>query len=165
MTNPYIEYYRNQAGSGVTVYEGLQYQRGHGFFGTLFSNVIKPLTKYFGKRALETGVKVGSDVLEGEDFKDSLKKNFKLTGNRVLDDGVEKLKKFTQSGSGRRRRRRKPKLVAMLKKLHIKGKKKKSKSFKKKLSKKTKQKKSKKPKVSKKRKKSKKRSKNSFKLF
>ena len=101
--NPYIDYYKNQAGSGMTVYEGLQYQRGHGFFGSLFSNIIKPLGKWLLPKALSTGVRVGNDLLKGEKMKDSLKRNLKITGEEMLDDGLERAKKFVQTGKGRRR--------------------------------------------------------------
>ena len=136
MASQYDEYYVNQAGSGLTAYHGLQYQRGHGFFGTLFSSIIKPLGKYLGKQALNTGVKLGSDFLSGENFKDSFKKNIKLTGEKILDDGYSRAKKFAQSGKGRkRRRRRKPKKVdksiIKVKKSNKKRRKRKTKSVKK----------------------------------
>lgn len=112
MTNPYLEYYSNQAGSGLSAFEGLQYQRGHGFFGTIFQNIIKPLGKYLGRQALTTGVNVGNDILEGENFKDSIIKNSKMTSKKMLFDGVKKAQKLAQSGAGRRRRRRnKKKLI------------------------------------------------------
>ena len=50
MTNPYIDYYTNQAGSGLTGFQGYKYQRGHGFFSSLFRNILVPLVKYFGKK-------------------------------------------------------------------------------------------------------------------
>ena len=96
-------------GYGLPVYEGLQYQRGHGFFGSLFTNIIKPLGKYLGKHLLSTGVKVGKEVLSGEDLKTSLKKNFKETTSNVLDEGYGHLKK--QAGFGKRRMRRRKKKV------------------------------------------------------
>ena len=104
--NPYAEYYRNQAGSGLTKYEGIQYQRGHGFFGTLFSSIIKPLVKYLGRKALETGVSLGSDVMKGQNFKESLKSNLKRTGEVMIDDGAKRAKKYVQTGNGKRKKRR-----------------------------------------------------------
>ena len=139
--NEYAEYYKNQAGTGMTVYEGNQYQRGHGFFGTLFSTIIKPLLKYLGRESLKTGVNVGTDLLAGDDFKESFKKNMKLTGNRILDDGTIKMKNFVQKGKGRRRKRRskkKNKSKKSKKKLNILKKPRKTKSVKKKTSKKSK---------------------------
>jgi len=74
MTNPFIEYYKNQAGSGFSplVFQGYQYQRGHGFgsaFKSLFNNVLKPLGQYLGKQLFSTGVSVGSDLLQGENIR------------------------------------------------------------------------------------------------
>ena len=47
--NPYIDYYTNQAGSGISGFQGYKYQRGHGFFSSIFRNILMPLGKYFGK--------------------------------------------------------------------------------------------------------------------
>ena len=109
MSNPYVDYYTNQAGSGLAHFQGTQYQRGHGFFGTLFQNILKPLGRYLGRQALETGVNLGGDLLKGENFKDSLKKNAKATSKNMLNDTIARAQKFAQTGSGRRRRRRKTK--------------------------------------------------------
>lgn len=123
MVNSYDEYYIEQAGSGFTPYQGLPYQRGHGFFGSLFSSIIKPLGRYFGKQALNTGVRLGSDVLSGENVMESLKRNLKKTGEKVLDDGYGRIKKFAQTGKGRRRRKRRRTKINM-KNLKIKPRKK-----------------------------------------
>ena len=106
MTNPYLEYYTNQAGSGLTGFQGYQYQRGHGFFGSLFQNILKPLGKYLGRQALATGVNVGSDLLENHNIKDSLKKNIKMTSKNMLKDAITRATKFAQTGSGKKRRKR-----------------------------------------------------------
>ena len=106
MINPYIEYYSNQAGSGLGGFEGYRYQRGHGFFGTLFQNIIKPLGKYLGKQALQTGVKIGNDLLQGENLGDTFLKNMKTTGNQLITDTLNRVQKFAQTGKGRKRRSR-----------------------------------------------------------
>ena len=151
MSNPYAEYYRNQAGSGLTHYEGYQYQRGHGFFGTLFNTIIKPLGKYLLPKVLSTGVKVGQDVLDGKKFGESFKRNLKSSGEEILDDGVERLKKFAQTGKGRRRKRRTKN--TLMKKIIKRRKKRKIKSLKKKQQKTTQRKKKSKKKKKKKKKK------------
>ena len=92
MTNPYIEYYRVQAGSGLTAYEGVQYQRGHGFFGPGLLKFFSPILKWFGNKAVSTAVKVGSDFLGGKNIKDSLTENLKRTGADMLDEGVAQVK-------------------------------------------------------------------------
>jgi hypothetical protein len=105
-SNPYIQYYVRQAGSGTAGFQGVKYQRGHGFFGSIFRQVLRPLAKYLGNKALSTGVEIGSDYLKGESFKESAKKRLRSTGNSIISDAVEKAKKFTQNGSGKRRRRK-----------------------------------------------------------
>ena len=111
MTNPYIEYYSNQAGSGLAGFEGYRYQRGHGFFSSIFQNILKPLGRYLGRTALSTGVNIGNDFLHGENIKDSLNKNVKLTSKNMLGDAITRAQKFAQTGSGKRRRRRKKTVI------------------------------------------------------
>ena len=107
MTNPYLEYYSNQAGSGLTGFQGYRYQRGHGFFGSIFQNILKPLGRYFGKQALKTGVEIGGDMLQGENFKNSAKKRLLSTKDKVMNDAIDRAKIFAQTGKGRRRKRKK----------------------------------------------------------
>ena len=116
LQNEINEYYRNQAGSGLAGFQGYQYQRGHGFFSTIFQSILKPLGLYLGKQALATGIGVGSDILQGQNFKESLKKNAKITSNNMLNDGIARAQKFAQTGSGKtKRRRRAPKNQKKLK--------------------------------------------------
>lgn len=101
-------YYINQVqyGSGIPYFQGVQYQRGHGFFSSIFQNILKPLGMYFGKQVLSTGVNVGKDILEGQNLKESLKKNAKITGKNMFNDGIARATRFAQTGTGKRRRRR-----------------------------------------------------------
>lgn len=99
MSNPYLSYYSEQAGDGISHFSGLKYQKGHGigsFFGRLFKSLILPSAKYLGKKALKTGVDIGSDVLEGQSFKESAKKRV----NEILD-------KINQKGRGYKKRQKK----------------------------------------------------------
>ena len=105
-TNSFESYYVNQAGSGIAGYSGLKYQRGHGFFGRLLSGTVLPILKYLGKKALNTGVGIGSDVIQGENLKSAMKKRLKTTGFDIADDAYNKLKEYKQKGSGRRRKKR-----------------------------------------------------------
>ena len=122
MNNPYIEYYTNQAGSGLAGFEGYRYQRGHGFFSSIFQNILKPLGRYLGRTALSTGVNIGNDYLKGENIKDSLNKNVKLTSKNMLGDAITRAQKFAQTGSGKSRRRRKETVIKNKKKVSKKGK-------------------------------------------
>jgi hypothetical protein len=107
--NQYINYYVNQAGSGISGFEGIRYQRGHGIFGKFFTESLLPLLKYLGVKAWDTGVGIANDAFKGQNIVGSAKKRLKRTAMEIADDGYAKVKKFAQSGSGKRRRRTKPK--------------------------------------------------------
>lgn len=104
-TNSFENYYVNQAGSGIAGYSGIKYQRGHGFFGRLLSGTVLPILKYLGKKALNTGVGIGSDIIQGENLKNSMKKRLKTTGFDIADDAYNRLQNYKQKGTGRRRRK------------------------------------------------------------
>jgi hypothetical protein len=117
----YTKYYQNQAGFGdgqsVQTYRGSAYQRGYGI-GSIFSSIWKGITPLFqssavreaarsvGSKLLNTGLQVGSDLLQGQNLKDSAKSRFKQVGSELLDDMAGSLR---QSGGGRKRRGRKKK--------------------------------------------------------
>ena len=102
-SNHFEDYYVNQAGTGISGFSGVKYQKGHGFFGRLLSSAVLPILKYLGRKALSTGLNIGTDYLSGENLKDSMKKRFKTTGYDIAEEALEKVKK--QRGSGRRRGR------------------------------------------------------------
>jgi hypothetical protein len=107
MCNPFIEYYKDQAGSGITGFQGVRYQRGHGFFGRLLSKAIYPLLRFLGKQAFSTGVDIASDVIEKKKpWKQSARDRFKETGQQVAQAGLDRARLFQQTGKGRKRRRR-----------------------------------------------------------
>lgn len=57
------EYYKRQAGTGISVYPGVRYQRGHGFFGRFTKGTLLPLLSSLGHKFLSTGVDVASDIV------------------------------------------------------------------------------------------------------
>lgn len=118
-------YYKNQAGMGLSAYEGFQNQRAHGWFSDiskfLYNSVLKPTGNWLLPKALEAGSRLGSDLLNGQNFKDSLKKNLKRTGEEIINEGSKKakvasdeiidnglgyLKSYLQRGKGKRKRRK-----------------------------------------------------------
>lgn len=99
----YTDYYVNQAGSGVAGYHGVRYQKGSGFFGRLLKTVGMPLLKYFGKRALSTGVDIGKDLLTGENIKTSTKRRLKEGAETLLDDATVRAKKVLKGGGIRKK--------------------------------------------------------------
>jgi len=104
-SNPYINYYVNQAGSGIGGFQGARFQRGQGFFGNVFKSAILPLLKYIGPKLLSTGVSAATDAIGGENFLDSLKTRGKTTARNIASDAGERAMRFAQTGRGRKRRR------------------------------------------------------------
>ena len=105
-SNPYINYYVDQAGTGIGGFQGARFQRGQGFFGNVFKSAILPLLKYFGKQALSTGVDVAKDALSGENVLDSLKTRGKRTMQDIATDAAARATRFAQTGTGTRKRKR-----------------------------------------------------------
>jgi hypothetical protein len=110
-SNQFESYYVNQAGTGISGFSGVRYQKGHGFFGRILSGAVLPILKYLGKKALGTGVNIGTDLLQGENIKTSMKKRLKTAGFNIAEDAFEKLKNYKQEGSGRKRRKSRKKQV------------------------------------------------------
>ena len=117
----YEDYYIQQSGSGVSVFQGSRTQRGHGLGSILsgfFRNVwplIQTGAKAIGKQALRTGLHIANDVAEGQKFTESTQ--------RRIPEGIKEFVSSnnftTQSGSGRTRRKRSLKRKAKRVKLDI----------------------------------------------
>lgn len=103
------DYYMQQSGSGMAAYSGVRYQRGFGFMGRLwrgaFLPIIQKVLPYLGKTALNTGIDIVNDLSSGENFKESVKRRVKETGENIEQKAMAKIRQMT--GSGKRRRRRK----------------------------------------------------------
>ncbi len=98
----FTDYYVNQAGGSMPVFQGSRGQRGHGF-GSVLSGLFRsavPMLKRIGKQALTTGAYIASDMLGGKKFDESARARVRQGINSFLppDDGSE------QTGGGRRRR-------------------------------------------------------------
>lgn len=99
----FTDYYVNQAGGELPVFQGSRGQRGHGF-GSILSGLFRsavPMLKRIGKQALTTGAHIASDMLGGKDFNESARARVRQGINSFLppDDDVSE-----QTGSGRARR-------------------------------------------------------------
>ena len=99
----FTDYYVNQAGGSILVFQGIRGQRGHGF-GSVLSGLFRsalPMLKRVGKQALTTGAHIASDMLSGKQFGDSARSRVQQGIKSFLppDDEVSE-----QSGEGRRRR-------------------------------------------------------------
>src|SRR5260370_28178209 len=103
-SNPYINYYVNQAGSGIGGFQGARFQRGQGWFGNLFKNAILPILKYIGHKIIKTGASVASDAIAGENVLQALKTHGKDTAKDIAGDVGKRAARFVQTGKGKRRR-------------------------------------------------------------
>src|SRR2546425_8746705 len=107
----YEDYYMQQIGSGLPVFQGSRGQRGHGL-GSMLSGLFRsavPMIKRglatFGKHALKTGLEIAGDVADGKSFRDSAR-------DRIVPTVLLGIKRFAeeelfnnQPGSGKRRKR------------------------------------------------------------
>lgn len=100
------DYYTHQAGSGLAIYEGHRFQRGHGFLGNFIKgplwSVIKRVLPYIGRQALSTGNTIADRIGEGESFKSAAKSVLKRKAGEIALDAVGRI---VQKGTGRKRRR------------------------------------------------------------
>lgn len=101
-------YYSQQAGSGVSIYHGVRYQRGHGFFGRFFKGSLLPLLQSVGHKLLSTGVDVADDVVNRSmDPMESLKMRGRVAAKDTVNDLITrartKLSAVPQAGGGRRK--------------------------------------------------------------
>lgn len=108
MTNPLTAYYANQAGTGISYFQGSRAQRGHGIgaiLAKLFSSTLLPAFRSGGgllaKQGLQSLVDVGTDLLSGENPKQAFNKRTKEALSRSIDELGVRLK---QKGSGRKRK-------------------------------------------------------------
>lgn len=102
----------NQGGGGASagypVFTGLPYQRGAGGLGSLFRSFLRyliPIGKQvgvaIGRQGLETGSKVLSSVLDGNDVKDALVNEGRAGLKNLLDKAADTVsRQQQQKGSG-----------------------------------------------------------------
>lgn len=122
MVNPYLNYYKNQIGSGIPGYRGMRRQKGYGMFSSLFSNTIMPLFKKLAtsdaaKSALQAAkapIAAGAAQL-GKSVLDSTFQNMTGSGRRYKTSCKGKrrsvLKKSRKKKGRRKIQKRKSKRV------------------------------------------------------
>jgi hypothetical protein len=105
---PYSAYYLNQAGGNLPYFYGRQTQRGHGI-GSILSSLgrmafpfLKGIGSYFGRKALGTGVNIGTDLLAGKKFKEAAKDRLGETAEGIFSDVTSRL----QTGRGKKRKKK-----------------------------------------------------------
>lgn len=97
----------NHVGRG-TYFVGRRYQRGNGFFGSMLKNAIFPLLKYLGAKGIKTAVAIGKEAAENPSasLKAIAKQKFQEAGVEAMEDGLGRVKRLVQGGSGLKRKRR-----------------------------------------------------------
>jgi hypothetical protein len=111
MTDPFVEYYLNQAGSGIgPVFRGAMYQRGHGigsWLSGLFRSVFplfKSGAKTIGQEALNAGFGLLRDTINQKPLKASLKERMREVGNNLMSKADDRIDAMHGSGYKRRKR-------------------------------------------------------------
>lgn len=102
----------NQAGFGLPVYHGQSVQRGYGL-GNILASAFRsamPLLKrgisFLGRKFINTGAKVVTDVASGIPIKTSLKSRGKTAGRETVISAADEIQKMTGSGIKKRRTRK-----------------------------------------------------------
>lgn len=106
------DYFENQAGSGIAVYTGSRYQRGHGlssFFASSVMPLLRKVMPYIGKQAIETGADFANTLKDTGDFKKAAKSTAKRRLHAMTNDALVKMNNMTQEGEGMKRRRKRSK--------------------------------------------------------
>ncbi|GFS49194.1 uncharacterized protein F54H12.2 [Trichonephila inaurata madagascariensis] len=85
----YEDYYVNQAGNGLSYYQGQSFQKSSGiggWFKRLFRTALPFLTrgaKSVGKEVLKTGTQIANDLLEEQNLEDAAKHRAKETERKL----------------------------------------------------------------------------------
>ncbi|GFV91505.1 uncharacterized protein F54H12.2 [Trichonephila clavipes] len=92
----FVPFERDQIGSGLTHYKGINFQKGFGIGGIfrgLFRAALPFLVKggkTIGKEVLTTGSRVASDVLSGENFK-VVKTRSRESGGKLAQKAIDRV--------------------------------------------------------------------------
>ncbi|GFT09160.1 uncharacterized protein F54H12.2 [Trichonephila clavipes] len=82
----YEDYFIDQAGNGLSYYQGQSFQKGYGiggWFKRLFRSALPFLSrgaKSVGKEVLRTGAQIANDLLEGRNLQEPAEEREKETG-------------------------------------------------------------------------------------
>ena len=112
----------HQQGYGLPAYRGIVMQRGYGL-GGFFKGLVRAVAphvkqglKKVGKKALKTGLQVISDVSEGQNLKQSLKRRATQNVSEFIQQKPAKKRKVTpvkasrsSTSKGKGRKRGRPK--------------------------------------------------------
>ncbi|GFW11658.1 uncharacterized protein F54H12.2 [Trichonephila clavipes] len=87
----YEDYYVNQAGNGLSYYQGQSFQKG---------------AKSVGKEVLKTGTQIVNDLLEGQNLEDAAKHRTKETGRKLAREAIKKADDMLGQGKKYKRKKR-----------------------------------------------------------
>lgn len=99
------KYYVNQAGSGLSTFQGRRFQHGSGFLSFLKSAGL-PLLKYLGKQALSATHNILGDVIDGDPVKQAFKERSKDKLREIAGDISKRTGSFEQTGRGYNKKRK-----------------------------------------------------------
>lgn len=106
------DFYVNQAGNGLSYYQGQSFQRGYGiggWFKKLFRTALPFLTrgaKTVGKEVLRTGTNIANDFLEGRNIKESAETRVKETGKSLAKKVIKTADDMLGQGKKYKRKRK-----------------------------------------------------------
>ena len=108
----YEQYYVDQArqkGGNLPAFHGARFQRGYGL-GSIFKGLfrwamphLQQGAKVIGRKALQTGVNVAQDVLDGDNIKTAISKQAKQAIGNMMSQKSQR----GQSGAGQKGTKRK----------------------------------------------------------
>ena len=105
-----VYYLRNQNGGSLPGFHGARIQRGYGL-GSFFKSIarvaipsVKKGVNALGKKAVETAVNVGQDVLTGKSVKEAVRRRGRQAVNDLAKEGVNNIKRQIGGGSKRRQK-------------------------------------------------------------
>ena len=110
MNDSKLYYLRNQSGGTLTGFRGARIQRGYGL-GNFFKSIarfaiplVKRGVKAVGKKALETAMGVGQDMLAGKSANQAMIIKGRQAVKDLMKQGINNIKR--QAGGGRKRKQK-----------------------------------------------------------
>ncbi|GFU57452.1 uncharacterized protein F54H12.2 [Trichonephila clavipes] len=109
----YEDYFVNQAGNGLSYYQGQSFQKGYGiggWFKRLFRSALPFLSrgaKSVGKEVLRTGAQIANDLLEGRNLQESAEERAKETGRILAKKAIKKADDMLGKGKAYKKKKKK----------------------------------------------------------
>ncbi|GFW21814.1 uncharacterized protein F54H12.2 [Trichonephila clavipes] len=107
----YEDYFVNQAGNGLSYYQGQSFQKGYGiggWFKRLFRFALPFLSrgaKSVGREVLRTGAQIANDLLEGQNLQESAEERAKEMGRILAKKAIKKADDMLGKGKAYKRKK------------------------------------------------------------